>query len=74
MEIRLTPEQSSQFANLAAFEGRKVEELTNEALNRYLSEEARYIAAVKLGEEALDRGERLTHEDVGAHLAQWLKR
>lgn len=73
MQINLTPEQSSQFSNLAAFEGRAVEELTNEALNRYLSEEARYIAAVKLGEEALDRGEFVTHSEVGSRLARLLK-
>ena len=74
MEIHLTPEQSSQFAHIASLEGRAVEELTREALDRYLAEEARFIAAVKEGEAALDRGEFFTHEEVGERLAQWLRR
>ncbi len=73
MQINLTPEQSNLFAHMAASEGRRVEELTHEALNRYLSEEARYIAAVKRGEEALDRGEVLSHAEVGTLLARWLQ-
>jgi predicted transcriptional regulator len=39
-----------------------------DALNRYLEEEARFVAAVKLGEEALERGEYFTHEEVGDRL------
>jgi predicted transcriptional regulator len=72
MQIHLTPQQSSQFISLAASEGRAVEELTHEALERYLTDEARYIAAVQLGEAALDRGEHLTHAQVGDRLARWL--
>ena len=39
-----------------------------ELFTRYLAEEARFIAAVKLGEAALQRGEYLTHEQVGERL------
>ncbi len=73
MEIHLSPEQSSQFAQIAAIEGRDVSVLTAEALDRYLSEEARYIAAVREGEAAIARGDVLSHEEVGKRLEQWLK-
>jgi predicted transcriptional regulator len=42
--------------------------LAQEAISRYLAEEARFIEAVKRGEAALERGEYLTHEQVGKRL------
>jgi predicted transcriptional regulator len=68
MEIQLTPEQSSQFARLAASEGREVSALTEEAINRYLAEEARFIEAVTQGEAQLDRGEFVSHAELGGRL------
>jgi predicted transcriptional regulator len=40
---------------------------------RYLEEEDRFIEAVKLGEDALKRGEYLTHEQVGERLRRFLQ-
>ena len=64
MEVRLTPEQQQQLAELASQRGRDADALAQEAISRYLAEEARFVEAVKLGEAALDRGEYLTHEQV----------
>ena len=36
-------------------------------------EEARFVEAVKRGEEALRRGESLTHEEVGQRLRRFLE-
>jgi hypothetical protein len=36
-------------------------------------EDARFIEAVKLGEDALQRGEFLTHEQVGKRLERFLQ-
>ena len=69
MEVHLTPEQQHQLAELAAHRGRDADALAQEAISRYLAEEARFIEAVKLGEEALDRGEYLTHEQAGQRVA-----
>jgi predicted transcriptional regulator len=66
MEVHLTPEQQHQLAELAAQRGRDAD--AQEAISRYLEEEARFIEAVKLGEAALQRGEYLTHEQVGERL------
>ena len=68
VEVHLTPELQNQLAELAAQRGRDADALAQEAISRYLAEEARFIEAVKLGEAALERGEYLTHEQVGKRL------
>ena len=68
MEVHLTPEQQHLLAELAAQRGRDADALAQEAISRYLAEEARFVEAVKLGEAALERGEYLTHEQVGERL------
>jgi predicted transcriptional regulator len=68
MEVHLTPEQHQQLAELASQRGRDAGTLAREAISRYLAEEARFIEAVKLGEAALERGEHLTHEQVGERI------
>lgn len=66
--MHLTLQQEHQLTKLAAYQGRDPDTLAQEAITRYLEEEARFAEAVNLGEEALDRGEYLTHEQVGEQL------
>jgi predicted transcriptional regulator len=68
MEVHLTPEQQHQLTELASQRGRDADALAQEAISRYLAEEARFIEAVEQGEEALRRGEYLTHEQLGKRL------
>jgi predicted transcriptional regulator len=68
MEVHLTPEQVSRLAQLASDRGRDTDSLAQEAIGRYLEEEARFIEAVKLGESQLERGEYLTHKEVGVRI------
>ena len=68
MKVHLSPEQEHQLLQLATRQGRDADALAQEAISRYLEEEARFIEAVKLGEEDLDRGEYLTHEEVGRRI------
>ena len=68
MEVHLTPEQQEQLAALAAQRGRDADTLAQEAISRFLAEEAHFVEAVQLGEAALERGEYLTHEQVGERL------
>jgi predicted transcriptional regulator len=42
-------------------------------LTRYFEEEARLVEAVKRGDDALQRGEYLTHEEVGQRLQRFLQ-
>ncbi len=68
MKVHLSPEQEHQLSQLAARQGRDADGLAQEVISRYLEEEARFIEAVKLGEEDFDRGQYLTHEEVGERL------
>jgi predicted transcriptional regulator len=65
MEVHFTPEQEAQLSKIATTTGTDAEQLVKEAALRLLQEETRFVEAVKLGETQLDRGEYLTHEEVG---------
>jgi predicted transcriptional regulator len=73
MEVHLSPEQEHRLSQLATRQGRDADAVAQEAISRYLEEEARFIEAVKLGEDAFDRGEYLTHEAVGKGLERLFK-
>jgi predicted transcriptional regulator len=73
MEVHLNPEQASKLAQLASDRGRDADAPAQEAITRYLEEEARFLEAVKLGESQLERGEYLTHEEVGSRIERLLE-
>jgi predicted transcriptional regulator len=73
MEVHLNPEQASKLAQLASDRGQDADSLAREAISRYLEEEARFLEAVKLGESQLERGEYLTHEEVGLRIGRLLE-
>ena len=73
MEVHLTPELSSKLEQLANERGSDTDSLAQEAISRYLQEEARFVEAVQLGESQLERGEYLTHEEVGSRIERMLK-
>jgi predicted transcriptional regulator len=56
-----------------AQQGRNPDELVQEVVAQYFDEESRFIQAVNRGEEALRRGEYLTHEQVGQRLERFLR-
>jgi predicted transcriptional regulator len=68
MEIHLTPEQEAELNQLATRKGRNANQLAQEVLTLYLQHEARFIEAVKRGLDSLDRGEFVSHEEVGARI------
>jgi predicted transcriptional regulator len=73
MNVQFTPEQEARLAQIATNAGTVPERLVTSVVARYLDEEARFVEAVKLGEEALERGEYLTHEQVGERLQRFLR-
>lgn len=73
MEVHLTGELEAKLTHSAAMQGRNPDELVQDVLTRYLEEEARLIEAVKRGDDAFERGEYLTHEQVGERLQRLLK-
>jgi len=73
MEVHFTPELEAKLTHTAAQQGRNPDELVPEVLGQYFEEEARFIEAVRRGEEALERGEHLTHEQAGQRLRRFLQ-
>jgi predicted transcriptional regulator len=68
MEVHVTPELEAKLTLSAAQKGRNPDELAQEILAQYLEEETRFAEAVQRGEDALQRGEYLTHKQVGQRL------
>jgi predicted transcriptional regulator len=68
MEVQLTPEQEAELSKLTTRKGRNANQLAQEVIGFYLEHEARFIEAVKRGLESLDRGEYVSHEEVGARI------
>jgi predicted transcriptional regulator len=68
MEVRLAPEVQSKLRQIAAQRGSDVEMLAREAIERFVDYDAWFIREVEKGLTSVDRGEFLTHEEVGARL------
>jgi predicted transcriptional regulator len=73
MEVHFTPEQEAKLAQTAAEQGREPDELVRQVVARYFDEENRFVNEVTRGEEALKRGEYLTHEQMGQRLERFLQ-
>jgi predicted transcriptional regulator len=68
MEVHLTPEQEAELSELATRKGRNANQLAQEVIRYYLECETRFIEAVKRGLDSLDRGDHVTHDEVGARI------
>lgn len=73
MEVHVTGELEAKLTHSAAKQGRNPDDLVQDVLTRYFEEESRFVEAVKLGEDALQRGEYLTHEQAGQRLQRFLQ-
>jgi len=73
MEVHFTPEQEAKLAQSAAQQGRNPDELVRQVVARYFDEDSLFVDAVRRGEESLERGEYLTHEQVGHRLQRFLQ-
>jgi predicted transcriptional regulator len=73
MELHVTGQLEAKLTESAARQGRNPDELVEDVLTRYFEEEVRFVEAVKRGEDAFERGEYLTHEQVGDRLRRFLQ-
>jgi predicted transcriptional regulator len=73
MDIALSAEQEAQLAEIAARDGRSVNDLAADAVVRYLDEERRFAEAVKRGIAAADRGEFVAADEVWARVERVLE-
>ena len=73
MEVHFNPNLEARLTQRATQQGRKPDEFVQDVVARYLDEEDRFVQAVWRGEDALERGEYLTHEQVGERLRRFLQ-
>lgn len=73
MEVHFNPDLQARLTQRATQQGRNLDETVQDVVARYFEEEDRFIDAVKRGEAALERGEFLTHEQVGERLGRFLQ-
>ncbi len=74
MDVQFTPDIEAKLAERAARRQLNPDEVVQEVVSRYFEEEDRYVEAVSRGLAALERGEYLTHEQVGSRLRRFLDR
>jgi predicted transcriptional regulator len=72
MDIHLDPDLQAKLAKLAAERGRDLEMLAKEAIQRFVDYDEWFIEEVKKGLAQIERGQVLTHEEVGARLEKLL--
>ena len=73
MAVQLSAEQETRLTHLATLVGRNVDELTREAVDRFLADEDGFHNTVLAGREAAERGDFLDTSEVWASVEQELQ-
>ncbi len=68
MEVHLTPELQAKVDRVAAANHRRTDEYVQQLVESYVDHDAWFRQNAAEGLAQLDRGEFLTHEEVGARL------
>ena len=72
MEVKLTPELEAKLDSVAAKQGRDVQSLVAEAVERLVNYDEWFVREVEKGLAQLERGEFVEHEEVGRRLEKLL--
>ena len=70
MEVRLNSDVQARLARIAAERGSDAELLAREAIERFVDYDEWFIREVEKGLAQIDRGEVLTHDEVGARMVK----
>jgi predicted transcriptional regulator len=73
MEVHLTPDVQAKLTRIASERGRDAEMLAQEAIARFVDHDEWFLREVEKGLAQVDRGELLTHEEVGARIEKLLR-
>lgn len=73
MEVHLPPNLQAKVDRAAAENNSGAEEYVKQLVEHYLEHDAWFRQQVKKGLDQLDRGEFLTHEEVGARIEQMFR-
>jgi predicted transcriptional regulator len=68
MEIFLAPEREAELKRVAARQGRPAQQVVQELVETYLDHEDWFRQEVGKGLASLDRGESVSHEEVGKRM------
>ena len=74
MELNLSPDLETKLARVAAERGSDAESLAREAIERLVDYDAWFTREVEKGLAQIERGEVLTHQEVGARVERLLAR
>ena len=72
MEVTLSAELQAKLARIAQERGTNPQELAREAIERLIDYDDWFVREVEKGLAQVDRGETLSHEEVGARLSKRL--
>jgi len=72
MEVRLHPDVQAKLSRLADARGSDAEMLAREAIERFVDYDEWFIREVEKGLAQIDRGQVLSHEEVGTRLEKLL--
>lgn len=73
MEVNFTPETQAKLNQAAAENKSGAAEYVQQLVERYVDHDAWFREQVKEGVGQLDRGEFLTHEEMGARIEQMFR-
>lgn len=68
MEVTLPPDMQAKLTRMAHERGTDAEALAREAIERLIDYDDWFVREVEKGLAQIERGEILTHEEVGARL------
>ena len=72
MELTLSAELQAKLARVAQERGTNPQELAREAIERLVDYDDWFVREVEKGLAQIERGETLSHEEVGARLSKHL--
>jgi predicted transcriptional regulator len=72
MEVTLSAELQAKLARMAQERGMDPQKLAREAIERLLDYDDWFVREVEKGLVQIERGQTLTHEDVGERLSRHL--
>ena len=73
MEIHLNPEKEARLRELAARTGQDTAQVIEEAVDRLLDYDTWFIREVEKGQADVERGNVISHEEVGRRIEKLLK-
>jgi predicted transcriptional regulator len=73
MEVHFSPEKEARLQQVASRSGKEAAQVVEEAVDRMLEYETRFVEAVEEGRASARRGDLLEHDQVVERIEQMLR-